>query len=390
MSNSYTFTICDEETGLPRTGLTVTMRYSRDNFAATAYTATEVDDENSPGEYRISNYVTAKYKTWINGSEDESFGGPYGKPLISEEDLILLDTLSAYWDFKNKRAANINDPVNDKDGANKQWTVAQYYSKTAADALLAAKVAIAGTETVTGHKLFEVLPTITPVISDGDDLPLPIPSALGDVIYKKYFDYRLSLLTTTPTPQSVQHIRVYGGATTIVGKLYPDILSAVNYCVGLDPAPDAGHVFVITIENMGAGVELMTAAAGSIRDYINLVALGNFISIIIGDDSLESQSSIEGATLYLGAGLITTARDFTFKLRDCTVYHYRDLTLTDGEAVNCKFIGAGSYKVILSGDCNVENCIFNNEPTVTAHTGVAIYDTVSGVYPIPDDPTVEV
>ena len=385
MSNSYTFTICDEETGLPRTGLTVTMRYSKDDYAETAYTAVEVDADNSPGEYRMTNYVTAKYKTWINGTEDQSFGGPNGKPLISEEDLILLDALSAYWDFKDKRGANVNDPVNDKDIVNKQWSVAQYYNKSAVDAALDLTLHKAGEETITARKFLEVLPRVLP----DDSSVYPVPSALGDIIYKKYLDYRLSLLTSTPTPQSIQHIRVYGGASTIVGKLYGDILSAVNYCVGLDPAPDAGHVFMITIENMGPGVEIMEAAAGSIRDYINLIAAGRFISIIIGDDSLESQSSIQGATLYLGAGVITTGREFTLKLIDCTVYHYKDLTLTDGEAKNCTFIGAGSYKVILKDDCNVENCIFNAEPTRTDHTGVYIADSVSGVYTLPDDPTVE-
>ena len=386
MSNSYTFTIVDDETGLPRTGLTVTMRYSKNSFATDAYTATEVDDVNSPGEYRITNYVTAKYKTWINGSEDESFGGPNGKPLISEEDLILLDALSAYWDFKDKRAANINDPVNDKDGTNKQWIVANYYNKTSVDNSLDAKVGTTGDEVIADKKQFYELPELIPF-----DVPdyYPVPTELGDMIYLKYFNYRLSLLNANPTPQSVQHVRVYGGATAISGKLYPNITDAVNWCVGYGTPPDATHIFIVTIENMGPGNSMLPAESGSIRDYVNLVAVSPGIELVIGDDTLSSNSSIENATLYFGAGEILGARAYTgLKLRNCRIYNYKNLTFTDGELKDCVFISQTSYKVVLDDAVNVENCIFNENPDVSTHTGVALYDTVTGVYTVPDDPTI--
>ena len=386
MSNSFTFTIFDKDTGLPRTGLTVKMRYSKDAFATDAFTCAEVDAENSPGEYRMTNYVTAKYKTWVNGSEDDSFGGPNGKPLISEEDLILLDALSAYWDFKNKRAANINDPVNDKDGVNKQWSVSQYYSKTAMDSALAAKVGTTGDHIISGKLGFYQLPKLLP---DPDIEPgtYAVPSNLGDMIYLKYFNYRLSLLNSSPTPQSFQHIRVYKGATIIVGKLYPSILQAVNYCVNATPAPGANHVYVITVENMGTG-STMAADSGSIRDYINIIAVGEMIEIIVGDDTLSSNSAIANATLYFGAGVITSAREYTdLKLYNNRVYNYKDLKFTDGILKDCTFISQSGYKIILDGDVQVENCIFSEEPDVAGHTGARIYDVATGVYTVPTDPT---
>lgn len=90
MANSSTLTIRDFTTGAGRTGLTVKLRHKDDNFASDVYTATEV--AGKPGVYEFTDVPMNKYKVWINGNEDKSFGGDNGKWFPTDDLLAYLLT----------------------------------------------------------------------------------------------------------------------------------------------------------------------------------------------------------------------------------------------------------------------------------------------------------
>ncbi|TRZ52044.1 hypothetical protein D4R99_03450 [bacterium] len=77
MANSSLVVLRDLTTGAGRTGLTVKLRWHTDNFASDIYTASEV--AGKPGVYEFTDVVMAKYKLYVNGTNDVTFGGANGK-----------------------------------------------------------------------------------------------------------------------------------------------------------------------------------------------------------------------------------------------------------------------------------------------------------------------
>lgn len=379
-TNSFNIVLADINTRLPRTGLTVKLRWHKDNFASNIIDCPEVSGK--PGEYLVENYTTARYRMWVNGSPDPSWGGTAGRPLISDEDLLLLS--SGRWDFKGAGGKNLGDPTADGDPISRGWLLANFFTETEINALLALKVSLAGTQTVTGLKNFEIIPKIVPT----DALPgvIPDPSLPGELIHFKYFHQVLSTIGANPNQQSSQLIRVFGGATVEIGKLYPNIKDAVARAFTGTPA--ATKVYSIAIENMGPA-EYMNAVSGSLKSFVNLVAAGRHIKIIMQDDSTLAECTISNATLFFGGNDVTTDREFQkLCLDNCTVYHFKNLTFRNSESIrNTRFVGASGKQVTFDLATNVEGCWLNADPDVSGCTGNTDYQKFTG-YTLPGDPSI--
>lgn len=87
--HSATITLRDLTTGAGIAGLTVTLRGPADSYTANLYTATGV--AGKPGAYEFVGVVFGKYKLFVNGVEDKTFGGDNGRyfPVSDMTDIAL-------------------------------------------------------------------------------------------------------------------------------------------------------------------------------------------------------------------------------------------------------------------------------------------------------------
>lgn len=73
MADSATVVLRNLTTGAGLTGLTVKLRRQDDNFASDYKTASEIGGK--PGVYEFLDVPFNKYKLWVSGAEDSSWGG---------------------------------------------------------------------------------------------------------------------------------------------------------------------------------------------------------------------------------------------------------------------------------------------------------------------------
>lgn len=380
---SITIVLRDPTTGAGLPGQSLKFRHSADSFAADlSYVFTEIDSLSRPGAYKTHGVDTETYKLWVNGSEDPTFGADEGIDIFEKDDLMIK--VGDIWDARSKKIENVTDATTAQGAYTKAQAEAAHYTKAQSDALVDDMVTISDDQTITSNKLFEKLPR---AVGTDDDPEIPEPTEDGELVPLKYLNQILATLNINPLLQSPQEIWVWGGATNSNGKRYGYIKDAVSSAFA--QTPTVSKQFSILVKQMGPGVEYMNAGAGSLKSFVHLIAAGRFINIIMQDNSLLSESRIENATLYFGAGVITTDREFNkLELVNCKVYHYRNITWNNGGLINSTLIAASGYKSIIKNACNVENCIFSEEPDFDSHTGVALYDSVSGVFSAPADPTV--
>lgn len=350
-------------------------------FATDTHTLTDVSGK--PGAYQIvdmSAVAKGEYELWVNGVKDTSFGR---REITKQSDILLIS--DGHWDAQMKELKYLANGTTPQSAYTKAQAEAAHYTKDAVDVLVEANVSKAGDDTITGLKLFEVLPKA--VGPDADPEELPEPESDGDFIYLKYFNQILASLNTNSYNQSPREIIVYPGAPVVTGKLYADIKTAVAYA--FSQTPGTSKQYAVFIKSMSGDSATINAAAGSLKSNVHLIALGNFISIIIMDNSLAANTKIENATLYFGAGVIATDREFNgLELINCDVFAYRNLTLNNGRSKDCKILTADGYKAIFKNACDVENTIVNVAPDFTTHSGAKLYDVVEDVYTLPADPTI--
>lgn len=112
--------------GVPLSGQIVKLRRAGlDNFG-TDY-LTMVDVAGKPGKYKtVDAYVSDRYKVWVNGAEDESFGGPDGLEITLQSDILLKSggTMTGNIAMGNNRitglpsAVDNSEPLTKGQGAN--------------------------------------------------------------------------------------------------------------------------------------------------------------------------------------------------------------------------------------------------------------------------------
>lgn len=131
MADSATIVLRDLTTGAGRTGLSVKLRRKDDNFASDYKTASEIGGK--PGVYEFSDVPFNKYKLWINGNEDNSFGGANGRwwptSELTELAYLKLDGSNQptnHMQLGGFRLHNVGDPVSEHDIADRGYNDTRY------------------------------------------------------------------------------------------------------------------------------------------------------------------------------------------------------------------------------------------------------------------------
>lgn len=283
MSQSLTIVLADKTTRLPRTGLTVTLRYSVDSFASTFISG--VENVLKPGEYEFNGtFVTAKYKTWVNGSEDTSWGGTNGRELVISDDLILkvTDGSGTYWEGRNLELRSIGDCTEAKAALNRDSGDDRYLMLDGSNDpelfLPKAGGSLDGDLLMTGNKISDLgagtLPNDAVIVSQLDDAVTDLEAAITAIV-------------VTPYQESPNVIRLMPGGVTETGKVYTTYAIAQNYCRGY---ADTNRRFVIDIEGAGSGGVSIVATNGAIsgnavfNNYVSLKGKNQNIILEVDDD----------------------------------------------------------------------------------------------------------
>lgn len=134
MDKTFTFTLRDLNTGAGRTGLTCKYRSKTDNFTAdVAITITEISGR--PGAYQSQHPPTGVYKVFANNSEEPSFGGQFGRPLIDPDSLLIK--VGSDVDVDGKKLKNGGGTINsDYDYIYLAFLSANFYDKGVIDNLV--------------------------------------------------------------------------------------------------------------------------------------------------------------------------------------------------------------------------------------------------------------
>lgn len=201
--HSATITLRDLTTGAGIAGLTVTLRGPADNYTANLYTATGV--AGKPGAYEFVGVVFGKYKLFVNGVEDKTFGGDNGRyfPVSDMTDIALcLD--GDNYNALDKKITNVASPTAGKDAVNKESADASYDPvgsaaavAAALGALIAEKVSksgdtMSGTLNMSGNKIEN----------------LPTPTGISDPATKGYSDSKY-LNKQDPVSQQVYSVPMF-------------------------------------------------------------------------------------------------------------------------------------------------------------------------------------
>jgi len=243
MPNSATIVIRDLSTGAGRTGLTVKLRRKDDNFTTDYLTATEVTGK--PGVYEFTNVPFNRYKLWVNGVEDNTFGGEHGRwwPVseLTELPYLKLDgsnSPTADINFAGKKLANVGDPTSDNQVATRGYNDNRYVDKTTNQTIGGKKtfgdiVIDVGNSPVSTPKL-EIRQASNPpnggvsglkagyqpnnrMLFDfqNSEVKLPDPTSPTHAVNKQYVDNNF---VTTSTEQSVGGKKTFGNIIIDVGN----------------------------------------------------------------------------------------------------------------------------------------------------------------------------
>ena len=361
--NSVTVVLRDLTTGAGRVGLSVKLRHQDDSYASDIYTASAISGK--PGGYEFQDVVYNKYKLWVNGSEDDLFGGANGRWLPEGNEVIRL--VSGEWDALSNKIVNVDDPDDPTDALNMQTGDSRYLPTSAADGY----VKTTGAQDIEGLKTFKddlktdfiyedtanagvnidgvVLKdggidaaqlnddlnaaghSITGVISDDGDSGSTLMS-------KTWILAKIADVAVVPYQESPNVIRLIPGGSEKTGQVYTTYANAMQYALAV---AGVDHRMCIKIEGMGVAgfnyINMSNAGGDYIDDYIHLKGINQDILLIppdtvtVGVSALDN-TIIENLTIYkddIGVDLVFENlffKDVSFNLAVLSV------TFT-----NCKF-----------------------------------------------------
>lgn len=324
--STFTFTLRDLETGAGRTGLSCKYRHDDDGFASDlGITITETDPINKPGVYESDFPPTNIYKLWVSGSEEPTFGGDAGRPLIDPDDLLFLSggTMTGILNMGANKIQNLADAAAATDAMNRQASDARFVKLDGSNDpdlwVPKAGGSMDGNLLMTGNLI--------------KDLGTPVDD--DDAIPKWYADD----IVVTPYQESPNEIRLIPGGSTKTGQVYTSWNAAMNYLKSLTPS--ATKRFVIEIGGVGiSGATSIPVTQGGLTDYfenyISIFIKNRFVKLDIADDLMRAttlgNTSIEGGTIYKDdAGANPVFENLHF------VNVYFDLTVETVTFTNCKF-----------------------------------------------------
>lgn len=339
----------DPDTGVGLPDQTLKLRHDVDGYASDVYTLTQIDSGSKPGAYTVTDVTTGTYKLWVNGSEDNTFGGDEGRQIIELEDIIWgkTDEDGDYFDSGGREYRNAGEPTADTslirqvDGDARYPLIEDlddYVDKTS-------------TETISGTKTFNIIK----VTQFGDDFSmggweisgLVDPTVASAAARKQWvedqIDAAVSAIVVTPYQESPNKIRLIPGGSTKTGQVYTSWNDAAGYLKSLTPS--STKRFMIEIDGMGVSgstsIVIAENDAGSpptnyFNNYISYFIPNRYITLLVPDDTMSvsalGNTSIEGGTMYISD---VAANPVFTNLHFVNVYF--DLVCASVVFTNCKF-----------------------------------------------------
>lgn len=370
--------------GVPLSGQTVKLRRAGlDNFGTDYLTMSDVSGK--PGKYETTDdYVTDRYKVWVNGSEDRSFGGPDGIEITKKDDILLKSggtmsgainmggnkitdlgtavdggdalslgqatqdflaksggTMSGAIDMDGNPLSGVPDPIEDDDGANKQWVeqtlVDEDYAKRQENNTFTGTSNIFNNGvTFTGQASFPNNPPIT------DENP----TSDNHLTRRAWVLEQLAGIIVTPFQESKNVIRIQPGQIQQTGKCYPTYAGGLAFAQGY---ADANWRFILKIE--GGGESSTSVDVPEFSSYCSIQG-GNHLVRLNIDDAAYAVS--DGTMIVEG---VTLTRDDDGN---------GDPSFTNVIFVNC-------YFDFDTNSLNFINCQFRSE-CIVKNTGTVTFD----------------
>lgn len=372
--------------GVPLSGQDVKLRRAGlSNFGVDYLTMYDV--AGKPGKYETTDdYVTDRYKVWVNGSEDRSFGGPDGLEITKQSDILLKSggIMTGNIAMGGNKVTGLPDATDSGD-ALKLGQGDDRYGKITSDNVWA------GTQTFDDSTLFA-----------GEENvfmgPVVVPASAEDsqaVNNSRMFSYVGAMLSQFAQSQA-NVLHVFPNLSNVEGKYYNSILGAVTYANA--QSPNASKQFYIIIHSLPTNSDRLVAASGSIKDYVHLIGVDRSIRVIFddyngGSVAVANRCNISNLTVIFGSRTSNQAtvlgnRLFTkVGLHNCVVNSYNDIHFQDGEISSCDLISSGSSKFKVRGTTDVKRTLTRNDIEVI--DGDAVRDwQVAEQFVVPYDPTV--
>lgn len=391
MSNSTNIVIRDLTTGAGRTGLTVTLRNHLDDFVSTVATGVEISGK--AGVYQFVDLPLAKYKEFINGTEDTSFGGTHGKWLPQMDNLLTKDGENV-WSGRNGYSSE-KTLTNSTEFTYKSWV--QSAISTAVDAAksILGKLADSNNWTGTLNIFKRIKATGGTGTSDGnwfmgrndfmDQAPYsnypPINSAqlCNKSWTQSEIATRIASIISGAYQESLNIVRCMPSGSEIAGSVYTSFQTALVYCQAQSPVSTKQYTILVTGE--GTSGDALThdsytyPLTSFVKDYVHFKGLGADIKVNlnaqINTDEFKAGAVgrivIEDLNFYSNPGDDPTTQEFeniTFK--NCKFTSIGDCTAS---FINCHFEGMNQFSSASDDKFVFTNCTGN--PVVTdAHTVV--------------------
>lgn len=328
MASRITIILTDEEgNGLP--DQSVYLRVGP-TFGTNTYEMNDIPGKS--GSYQTSDTIaTGKYKLWVNGSEDKSFGGEDGREITMQDDLILkvTDESGTYWECRGLefRSAGVTTEAN---SLIRRSEADDRYLQLSGDTM--SGTLAMGTNPITGvladadptsvlprgdieDALQDVRDDMTALIDDKASLSdanvfsgtqkfgnvvdfIPYcpttdsdPTTSNSLTRKSWVLSQIAAITVTPFQNSPNKVRLIPGGTTETAKVYTTYALAQNYA-RLYPASN-DHRIQIDIEGAGSGGTTIAVTNGAIsgnsafNSYVSLKGANQNINLVVDDDAFS-------------------------------------------------------------------------------------------------------
>lgn len=360
--------------GVPLSGQIVKLRRAGlDNFG-TDY-LTMVDVAGKPGKYKtVDAYVSDRYKVWVNGAEDESFGGPDGLEITLQSDILLKSggTMTGNIAMGNNRitglpsAVDNSEPLTKGQGANTYMplsggtfagnvamsgntlsglpdatTDSEPVTKGQAEddyGQLAANNVWGGSNTFAGQVAHSTVPPLCDVDPTNDH-------------HLTRRQWVLSQINNSAQPyqESLNVVRLIPEGSAQTGKVYATWAAANAYLSGV-----AGDIRRMTLEVRGAGSAGATINMGDLLSYVSYKGINqNLVANIAGTGAW---SVTAGSSVLSDFMIYCDDPDGEFEFTN-VIFDNMYINLQDCTSVlftNCHF--RGCFIKVLEGSSTFTNC----------------------------------
>lgn len=322
--NSLVIVIRDLTTGEGIDGLTVKLRHSLNSFATDIYTATGVTGK--PGCYEFTD-VSSLYrlKLYVNGVEDETYGGTKGKYLYDSEEANsrhvtkVTDMSGTYYECNSLEFRSAGETTEPNSLIRKSEADLRYLM---VDQNL---------------DLSDVKIVVAPAVNNGN--PVQLAQLMNEV---SELNNAIAAIVVTPYQESPNVVRLIPGGVQETGKTYTSYAIIQNYC-RLYPASNT-HRMEIEIKGAGSGGTSITVTDGAIsgnsafNNYVSLKGINQNIRLLVDDATFSVTAGgtiIENVTIARDDDGDGTPQFSNFIFKDV----YFDFDVSDLSFNGCTFRG---------------------------------------------------